>query len=62
MLIVRLKKFQLDLLSDLESQGPFDAIVHKFTDVIAGATLEHDAQALEMANNVFVSRYGCRTV
>ncbi|XP_056157782.1 inositol-tetrakisphosphate 1-kinase-like, partial [Lampris incognitus] len=41
--------FQIDLSQPLVSQGPFDVIVHKLSDVIVDA--EHDSQSQQLLTN-----------
>ena len=44
---------QLDLTQPLESQGPFDAIVHKVTDILAKAD-NGNATARQYIHNIQV--------
>lgn len=45
---------QIDLSQPMESQGPFDIIIHKLSDVIVEA--EHDSQSRQLLDNFQVAQ------
>lgn len=46
--------FQLDLEKDLESQGPFDFLLHKFTEIITLAS--QDDQNVRIMDVMYLIR------
>lgn len=46
--------FQIDLERSLDEQGPFDAIVHKLSDVMLSADYGNDSHARSLCDRIHV--------